>query len=82
MALLHKSGWLLDKKPVQLPLGYHYDQSVRSVVIPEGQQVTFYTNEDRQGFKSKPFSTKASIWTYRGMAFIRSPVLSMSRKPI
>ena len=55
MALLHKKGWLLDKKPVQLALGYHYDQHVRSIVIPENQQVTFYENEDRQGFKSRIF---------------------------
>ena len=55
MALLHKKGWLLDKDPTQLALGYHYDQSVRSIVIPEGQMVTFYENEDRQGFKSRIF---------------------------
>ena len=55
MALLHKKGWLLDKEPTQLALGYHYDQHVRSIVIPEGQQVTFYENEDRQGFKSRTF---------------------------
>ena len=55
MALLHKSSWLQDKKPTQLGPGYHYDQSVRSIVVPEGQQVTFYENQDRQGFKSKIF---------------------------
>ena len=55
MALLHKSGWLLDKEPVRLTPGYHYKQRVRSIIIPEGQMVTFYENEDRQGFKSKIF---------------------------
>ena len=39
MALLHKKGWLLDKKPVQLALGYHYDQHVRSIAVLKGTRV-------------------------------------------
>ena len=40
----------------QLGPGYHYKQtSVQSIVVPEGQVVTFYKNQDRTGWKSPPF---------------------------
>ena len=55
MALLHKSGWLQDKEPKQLHPGWHYKKSVRSIVVPEGQIVTFYENQDQKGFKSRLF---------------------------
>ena len=55
MALLHKSNWLQDSKPEQLYPGWHYKKLGRSIVIPEGQTVTFYENEDQKGFKSGTF---------------------------
>ena len=36
--------------------GYHYKQrNVKSIVVPEGQVVTFYEHQDRTGKKSLPF---------------------------
>ena len=39
----------------ELSVGYHYKKKIRSIIVPEGQVVTFYHNQDRTGKKSRKF---------------------------
>lgn len=55
MAILYEKFWKLGDKHVQLLPGYHYKQSVRSIVIPEGQWAQFSENPDRTGKQSRKF---------------------------
>ena len=55
MALIYPTIWEQGNERKQLTPGYHYKQTVKSLVVPEGQVVTIYKNEDRRGEKSLPF---------------------------
>lgn len=55
MAILYKKFWKMGKEYVQLAPGHHYKQTGRSLVVPEGQCVVFYENQDRTGKKSATF---------------------------
>ena len=59
MALIYPTIWEQGDKREQLTPGYHYKKNVQSLVVPEGQAVTFYKNEDRRGWKSLPFNEGA-----------------------
>ena len=59
MALIYPTIWEQGDKREQLIPGYHYKKNVQSLVVPEGQVVTFYKNEDRRGWKSLPFNEGA-----------------------
>ena len=59
MALIYPTIWELGDKREQLVPGYHYKKHVQSLVVPEGQVVTIYENQDRQGRKSLPFNEGA-----------------------
>ena len=52
MALIYPTIWEQGDKREQLTSGYHYKKEVLSLVVPQGQQVTIYENEDRTGKKS------------------------------
>ena len=54
MALIYPTIWEQGDKREQLTPGYHYKKNVQSLVVPAGQQVTIYENEDRTGRKSLP----------------------------
>ena len=54
MALIYPTIWEQGDKREQLLPGYHYKKEVRSLVVPEGQMVTFFEREDRTGYKSLP----------------------------
>ena len=56
MALIYPTIWEQGGKSERLTPGYHYKKYVKSLVIPEGQQVTFYEREDRTGWKSLPMN--------------------------
>ena len=56
MALIYPTIWEQGGKAEQLVPGYHYKKHVQSLVVPEGQVVTIYRNQDRQGRKSMPFN--------------------------
>ena len=56
MALIYRKIWEQGDKREQLSAGYHYKKEVRSLVVPEGQTVTFYEREDRTGRKSLPMN--------------------------
>ena len=49
MALIYPTIWEQGDKKERLSPGYHYKKYVKSIGVPEGQVVTFYANEDRQG---------------------------------
>ena len=55
MALIYPTIWEQGNKRERLIPGYHYKKHVKSLVVPEGQTVTIYKNEDRRGKKSLPF---------------------------
>ena len=54
MALIYPTIWEQGDRREQLTPGYHYKKHVKSLVVPEGQQVTIYENEDRTGKHSLP----------------------------
>ena len=54
MAIIYDSIWEQGNKLKQLTPGYHYKKKVASLVVPEGQQVTLYENQDRTGKKTLP----------------------------
>ena len=56
MALIYPTIWEQGDKREQLTPGYHYKKHVQSLVVPEGQVVTFYEREDRTGKKSLPMN--------------------------
>lgn len=53
MALIHSDIWGGGKHE-QLGLGWHYKKKCQSIVVPSGQVVTIYENEDRTGRKTLP----------------------------
>ena len=55
MALTWNKIWQHGTKKQLVP-GYHYKENVASLVVPEGQVVTFYENQDRTGKKSFPLN--------------------------
>ena len=54
MAIIYPTIWEQGDKRERLSLGYHYKKHVKSLVVPEGQIVTIYENQDRTGRKSLP----------------------------
>ena len=65
MALIYPTIWEMGDKREQIGPGYHYKKRVRSLVVPEGQVVTIYENQDRTGKKSVPLHEGA----YHHLAF-------------
>ena len=65
MALIYPTIWEQGDKRERLTPGYHYKKHVNSLVVPEGQVVTVYENQDRTGKKSYPLNEG----TYHHLAF-------------
>lgn len=70
MARIHKSWWMNEKDQgfVELSPGYHYKKAANTLVVPPGEVVTIYKNQDRQGDKTYPlYEGKYNHLVYYGM---------------
>ena len=82
MALIYPTIWEQGDKRERLGPGYHYKKSLKSLVVPEGQVVTFYALEDRTGEKSLPLHAG----TYHHLDFYgigdRPGVIHVEKTPV
>ena len=56
MALIYPTIWEQGDKRERLTPGYHYKKNVASMVVPEGQCVTLYHDENLDGKKGLPMN--------------------------
>lgn len=56
MARIHESLWQEPRNGgfQTIGPGYHYKKKARTLIVPEGEVVTIYQNQDRRGKKTRP----------------------------